>query len=197
MRAAVDGGVGADLAVVADDHAAQLRHLDPAAGFHRQAEAVGAEHGARMHAHALAEAHARDQGDARDQLAAGADDAVLADHAARRRCTAPASMRLRAPMLTNGADAGVGGDRRASAVDDGGGMDAGHGAAARLEQRGDAREGGVGIARDQRGAGVAVGVLGAQDHDAGAAVGQLRAVVRVGEEGELRRAGAPASVPTP
>src|SRR5690606_33728042 len=44
--AAVDGGVGADLAVVADPHAALLRHLGPAPGVHGQAESIGAKHGA-------------------------------------------------------------------------------------------------------------------------------------------------------
>src|SRR5690606_18263213 len=55
-RAAVDGGVRADLAVVADHHAALLRDLDPAPRVHRQAKAVGAEHGARVDEHALAQA---------------------------------------------------------------------------------------------------------------------------------------------
>ena len=60
QRAAVDAGIGADLAIVADADAAELRHLDPLASVHRQAETVGAEHGTGMHAHALAQ---RDPGD--------------------------------------------------------------------------------------------------------------------------------------
>src|SRR5690606_18666361 len=47
--AAIDGGVGTDLAVIADAHAAKLRHLDPLAVLHRQPEAVGTEHRARVH----------------------------------------------------------------------------------------------------------------------------------------------------
>ena len=75
--------VGADLAVVADHHAAQLRHLDPAAGIHRQPESIGAEHGARVDAHPCTQPHPRNQGDPRHQLATRADAAVVAHHAAR------------------------------------------------------------------------------------------------------------------
>ena len=39
-RAAVDGGVRADLDVVTDGHAADLRHLDPGALLGREAEAI-------------------------------------------------------------------------------------------------------------------------------------------------------------
>src|SRR5690606_10003109 len=47
---AVDGGVGADLDVVADDDAADLRDLDPTAvALAREAEAVRADHRASMH----------------------------------------------------------------------------------------------------------------------------------------------------
>src|SRR3990172_4417145 len=47
-RTAVDGRIGADLDVVADAHAADLRHLDPALAVTRDAEAVGADHRAGM-----------------------------------------------------------------------------------------------------------------------------------------------------
>ena len=48
------GGVRADLHVVADAHAADLRHLDPASAIGREAEAVGTDHRTRMHNAALA-----------------------------------------------------------------------------------------------------------------------------------------------
>src|SRR3546814_5818161 len=50
--------------------------------LHRQPEAIGAEHRARMDQHALAQAHAPDQGDAGAELAIRANDAVLPDRAA-------------------------------------------------------------------------------------------------------------------
>ena len=187
-RAAIDGGVGADLAVVADQHAAVLRHLDPAAGVHRQAETVGAEHRAGMDQHALAEADAPDQGDARDQFAAFADLAVLADHAARADRGAGVDARAgadgdeRTDMRAR-IDFGVGSDDRT-------GMDAGPQRRRRLEQCRDPRERDVRIVGDQRGAGEARSVLLAHHHDAGLRLRQLRAVARVGQEGELSRAGA-------
>jgi hypothetical protein len=48
QRAAVDRGVGADVDVVADQHAPGLRNLDVDAVLAREAEAVGADHGARV-----------------------------------------------------------------------------------------------------------------------------------------------------
>src|ERR687895_983440 len=48
-RAAIDRGVGADLDVVADAHAADLRNLHPPAALGRDAEAVGADHRAGVH----------------------------------------------------------------------------------------------------------------------------------------------------
>src|SRR3546814_15454677 len=86
-------------------HAAQLRHLEPSTGIHRQAEAIGAEHRAGMDAHALAEPDPGDQGDPRDQVAAGADHAVVADHATRTDGRAGADKAARA-------DAGESADKR-------------------------------------------------------------------------------------
>src|SRR3546814_6716286 len=51
--ATVDRGIGTDLAVVTDHHAAQLRHLDPAVGVHRDTKAIGAEYRAGVDAHTL------------------------------------------------------------------------------------------------------------------------------------------------
>ncbi len=54
-RAAVDGRVGADLDIVADEYAASLGDLDPGLPILREAEAIGADHRARMHARARAD----------------------------------------------------------------------------------------------------------------------------------------------
>src|SRR5437879_13710385 len=48
-RAAIDGGVGADLYIVADHYSPDLGDLDPALAFAGDAEAVGADHHPRMH----------------------------------------------------------------------------------------------------------------------------------------------------
>src|SRR5258706_11425651 len=81
--AAVDGGVGADLDVVADGHATGLRNLDPLPGIVGDAEAVGADHRARMNDGARADAAAGVDHDARIQAAVLADRDALADHATR------------------------------------------------------------------------------------------------------------------
>ena len=67
MRAAVDRRVGADLDVVADDHAADLRDLAPASALVRDAEAVGADDRAAVDERARADDAVRVDGDARDR----------------------------------------------------------------------------------------------------------------------------------
>ena len=87
QRAAVDAGVGADLDVVADAHRAQLLDLFPGArAVGREAEAVGADHHARMHDAALADHAVLAHAHARLQHRAGADARAALDHAQRRRC---------------------------------------------------------------------------------------------------------------
>ena len=87
--AAIDGRIGADLDVVLDDDAADLRHLEVAAAAHGEAEAVLADAHARMDDDAVAD---QGVGDA----SPGPDVAVAADGDAI-------------------ADDGVGGDARAAA----------------------------------------------------------------------------------
>src|SRR5262249_42421091 len=72
-RAAVDGGVGADLDVVADDDAADLGPLAPASGAHREAEAVLPDAGAGVNDAAVAD-------DGMRQGRTCADVAVAAEH---------------------------------------------------------------------------------------------------------------------
>src|SRR6185437_14711754 len=64
-RAAIDGGVGADLDVGTHDHGAGLRHFDPTAALLCKAETVAADHGSRLDhgtradLHLAARSHAR------------------------------------------------------------------------------------------------------------------------------------------
>ena len=93
-----------------------------------------------------------DQGDARDQLAAGADHAVVADHAARaeHRAGVDAAARADADERT---DAGAADRRCALGVDrPRWGARPASRAACGSNSAAISREGGVGIARDQRGA---------------------------------------------
>src|SRR3989440_3151188 len=70
---AVDRAVGADLDVVLDRHAAHLGNLAVARAVEGEAEAVGADDGARMHEDAAPEPRTREQRDVRAQHAALAD----------------------------------------------------------------------------------------------------------------------------
>src|SRR3569832_156647 len=82
-RAAVDGGVGADLDVVADTHCAELRHFDPCAARIGETEAVAADHHAGMN-HRAAAAAARTACYSPTSSSANAPASAAArDHAAR------------------------------------------------------------------------------------------------------------------
>src|SRR6185437_9485833 len=116
-RAAVDGGVRADFAIVADAHAAELRHLDPAVAVACQAETIGAQHRAGMDQYALAERHARHQRDLRGEARLRADDAIRADDAMRTEYRACFDARARFDHATGtdaraGVDACIRGDDR-------------------------------------------------------------------------------------
>src|SRR5688572_31155255 len=80
-RAAVHGRVRADLDVVADAHAAELRHLDVSVDVGRMAEAVAADHRARLEQAAHADGDALAQRDARLKAAILAQTDARLDHA--------------------------------------------------------------------------------------------------------------------
>ena len=101
-RAAVDRGVGADLDVVLDDDAADLRHLrDARAAPGTIAEAVLADARAGMDDDAVADQRMHQRG-------AGADRAVAADahagpdHGVRRRSRVPAPISAPGPITAPG-----------------------------------------------------------------------------------------------
>src|SRR4029077_4865671 len=81
-RAAVDRGGCADLDIIADPHAADLRDLHPAPVVVGDAEAVGADHGARVHDDAPSQRAAGIEHHARIEAAVVADLHALAHHAA-------------------------------------------------------------------------------------------------------------------
>jgi len=179
---AVDGGVGADLDVVTDHHAADLRDLDPAAVVVGEAEAVPADHRAGLHQHARTELHRVAQGHVGQQAAARADLHVVAEHAPRAEDAARAD-----PAALADGDQRADADVLAELAARGhhrGRVDAGRGRRERVEQLGGACVGGVGIrAEQQRGRAVA-GVGLAQDHRRRAGTGQVAAVLGRGEEAE-------------
>src|SRR5690606_31881207 len=59
---------------------------------------------------------------------------------------------------------------------------------ARLEQMRDARVGKIGIVHEQRGAGVVFGILRLEQHSASTGIGEILAILGVGQKAELMRA---------
>src|ERR1019366_1037579 len=78
----IDGGVRTDLHIVADTHAADLRHLHPGAPIGGKAEAVGSDYRAGMHDATPPDTHAGVQIDPRDQSGVGADPGAALHDAA-------------------------------------------------------------------------------------------------------------------
>ena len=170
-RAAVDRGVGADLAVVADEHAADLRDLAPSARRPRPCRSRR-RRSRRRHARSRAR---RSRSRRRRRRAGGARASSPMRtsspmHACRADRRAPAPTRARAPITAcaptrrRGVDRARERRRRALACDAGGAAAAADGAARR---RARSR---VRIARcTRRGSAVASRIARRDDHRAGAA----------------------------
>src|SRR5689334_23209883 len=77
--ASIHAAVGANLHVVLDDHAADLRHLEVALAAHGEAKAVLADPHAGMQDHPVADQGMRHRGAGAD-VAAPADGHAVADH---------------------------------------------------------------------------------------------------------------------
>ena len=108
--APIDGGVGADLHVIADPHAAHLRHLHPGPAVRREAEAVGADHRPGVQDAALRRCCTPGiQVDPRHQPRVGADARAALHDAARdrraraRRSRRPSSITASGPTLAEAA----------------------------------------------------------------------------------------------
>src|SRR5215475_7161587 len=71
---AIDAAVGADLHVVVDDHAADLRHLEMAAGTHGETKSILAEPHTGMQDHPVPDDRARRDPGAATDLGLPADD---------------------------------------------------------------------------------------------------------------------------
>src|SRR5262249_24011271 len=69
--AAIDGGIGANLDIIADHDRADLRHLEPARALASESKAIGADHDPRVHEHPLTDAHTPFERDAADQMCVG------------------------------------------------------------------------------------------------------------------------------
>src|SRR3989449_6339909 len=104
--AAIDGGVGADFDVGADDYAAELRDLEPAPVLFRHPETVRADDRSAVHDRARPDGRAGVNDDARMQQTVVVDAAILTEHRTRPHLRAFADARALA-------DHGVRAPRRA------------------------------------------------------------------------------------
>ena len=166
-RAAVDGGVGADLDVVADAHRAHLRDLHPAARVGRHAEAVGADHHARVQDAAVADGAVVVDRDARVQARVVADAHVGARRRSPRRWRCARRCARRGRSRRRRRSRAVRATMASGSICAVGCMP-GFTARRRVEERHRARVVRVGIVGDdarQRGG---LALVGAEDHGAGA-----------------------------
>ena len=92
-RASVDGRIRANLHVVLDDDAVDLRHLEVPLAAHGEAEPVLADADTGMDRHAVAEERVRDRRERAD-VAIAADRHSRADHGTRRDARAAPDHRL-------------------------------------------------------------------------------------------------------
>ena len=147
---AVHAGVGADLHVVADHHAAHLREFFVGSAGQDESETVGSDDAARVQDHVIPEGHFVIQGDARMQHAVPADADIVADDGAGSNGGAFANM-------YSGAHAHQGSDGSAFADDgagaqNGGGMNTRRWLARRMQLRYSASHRGPRVARADDGA---------------------------------------------
>src|SRR5690606_2271318 len=83
QRAPIDGAVRADLDIVLNDHAADLRNLQVSLRSHGETEAILADRDSGVDDDVIAYERVRDHG-ARPDIAIAADGAAIADDRARR-----------------------------------------------------------------------------------------------------------------
>ncbi|EXI73672.1 MAG: hypothetical protein AW07_02358 [Candidatus Accumulibacter sp. SK-11] len=180
-RTAVDRGIRSDLDIIADHHPPDLRDLDPPLAFLGKTEAVGADHRPRMNDRPPADHAAVVDDDVGMEERVVADRYAVANHAARLQCHVVAE--LHAPADDDIlADACRFGHRRAHHRAT---MDTRSARSRWIEQGNDARVIGVGVlVHDpwQLGCG---GRLRRHDDRRRQCRLQLRAVLRIGEEGDL------------
>src|SRR3569623_216717 len=183
QRPAVDGGAGADLDIVADQHAADLRELLPAAVVRRKTEAVRADHAARVQDGTIPHFAAVIQRDVGVQQTVVADAGMVADNAVGADNRACAHHGAGADHRA-GANAGVGGypgvygNRRR-------GMDARGRARRRVQQGRNAREIQVRVGRKDARQRRRVARLQRQDHGGGMRAGQLSQIPGLRDRAEF------------
>ena len=179
----VDGGIGADLDVVLDDDPTDLGDLPVRPAVEDVAEAIGAEHRARVHDHPLAQDHVLPQHHVRMEHAplahatAVSDVGMGADHGARLHHDVRADHR-------EGLDAGLRRDARARGHP-GRRIDPGHGRRRRVEEPQEGRHGQVSLGDADDGPVRGQRHVGADDEGRGGAPARLYRLAGRGHEGQV------------
>ena len=178
--AAIDRGVGADLAVGADDHAPDLRDLEPAPAFLRHAESVRSDHRAGMNDRARANHAARVKRDV------GMKHDVLAQDHAFPNCTSGPDIHARRDLRAI-ADHRMGSDGSARIDlrrrgDDGRRMHAGSSARGRIEKGRRGRVGRIRVGMNQFGKARGACLRRCHDHRAGARGCEQSAITHADQE---------------
>src|SRR6056297_1392443 len=193
--APINGGVGADLAIIADPDGADLRHPGPVALVHGQAEAVGPDDGPRMDQNPFTQTatvgnkHIADQPRARADVRLLTNDAAWSDHRTDIDSGARRHMAQRA-NLSAGIDLGA-------RFNHGAGVNAGPGGRRWIQNLQHPRPGRVGLVGDQSRARTFGNRRWRYDSRRGPCRTQAGSVGRIGEKSDLslfgrnqRRAGA-------
>lgn len=177
--------IGADLHIMADYHAAQLRHFQVTIRAGREAKTILSDLDARVNNHSIVyeTTHKRNR---RSYSTIRTKDNPLADHCIGADVTARAEADASAD---NGAmvDPAIGGDS-GGFVDDRGTRNAGLRRRSRIKQRRDARVGAVGVFGDQQDSSWRVlitQVRGRQDN-AGAGLLKIAKILTVVDEADVR-----------
>lgn len=185
--AAIYGGIGTDLDVVADDDAADLRDLEPGTvALSCEAEAVCPYHCTRVHNRTAAYYAVGIYADIGIKLRISADDRTLADDTARTDLYAFADDTSFTDKSA-GRDTDAGGQLRFA---HGSGMAAGRSTAAGIQPLGDAGEIKVGLIGYDAGGGTIGGDLPAQNDGPSPGDSESGAVFWVSEEADIVGTGA-------
>ena len=187
-RAAINRHVGAEFHIVANDHVADLRHLAMDAVIEHVAEAVRADDGAGVDAHAIADLGVGIERDVGEEVDVLAEQAIGADVvAALQHASAGQSAPVRPGRNTGRCGRSDQPGRSAGTMRRG--MDAGGEGRLREEQRQDLGKGDAGVGHaDER---LAAGGAGAVNDDgrSGALLGPGEVILVLGK-GEVARLGA-------
>ena len=185
QRTAVYGRIGTDLDMVANDHAPDLRDLQPFSLFPRHAKTVGADHHTGMGNDVIADDACVIHRHSGIEQSIFAQDCILSDIASRHD-HGPGTDDRSVAYCHQRTDMGMRRDRRIFAYDCGR-MDAGNAFRQRIQKRGESCKIRIGIVANDARQLCRISIFSRQDHGRCLAVFKLAAVFGIGQKGDLPR----------